>query len=226
MSYVRAEKALARLLTLNRAFAVWQCDKLVPKSQVLALITLPSCGMICWKKWAEGPWETSTEPSPGYTSTTFILASRTILQNIIIIKLQGSYGPRREKTCLRGFANNTGADQPAHPRSLISAFVIRFVESIICKLGTGEISIFWLVPVAKETGLKLALSETPKTGFVATRPVWILWCFRSSLKIRVHNWKLLFFFFQPKHMVWVLKRTASMRHMLKLMQKKVITILH
>ena len=35
-------------------------------------------------------------------------------------------GPRREKTCLRGVANNTGADQPAHPRSLISAFVIRF----------------------------------------------------------------------------------------------------
>ena len=86
----------------------------------------------------------------------------------------GSYGPRREKTCLRGFANNTGADQPAHPRSLISAFVIRFVESIICKLGTGEISIFWLVPVAEETGLKFALSETPKTGLVTTRPVWIL----------------------------------------------------
>ena len=35
------------------------------------------------------------------------------------------YGPQREKTCLRGLANNTGADQPAHPRSLISAFVIR-----------------------------------------------------------------------------------------------------
>ena len=35
-------------------------------------------------------------------------------------------GPRREKTCLRGFTNNTGADQPAHPRSLTSAFVIRF----------------------------------------------------------------------------------------------------
>ena len=51
-------------------------------------------------------------------------------------------GPRREKTCLRGFANNTGADQPAHPHSLISAFVIRFLESCICKLGTGEISIF------------------------------------------------------------------------------------
>ena len=51
-------------------------------------------------------------------------------------------GPRREKTCLRGFAKNTDADQPAHPRSLISALVIRILESIICKLATGDISIF------------------------------------------------------------------------------------
>ena len=51
-------------------------------------------------------------------------------------------GPRREKTCLRGFANNTGADQPAHPRRLISASVILFLESIICKPASGEISIF------------------------------------------------------------------------------------
>ena len=52
------------------------------------------------------------------------------------------YGPQREKICLRVFANNTGADQPAHPRRLISAFVIRFLESIICKLATDEVSIF------------------------------------------------------------------------------------
>ena len=32
-------------------------------------------------------------------------------------------GPRREKICLRGFTINKGADQPAHPRSLISALV-------------------------------------------------------------------------------------------------------
>ena len=37
-----------------------------------------------------------------------------------------SYGPRREKTCLWGFMNNTGADQTAHLRSLICAFVICF----------------------------------------------------------------------------------------------------
>ena len=52
------------------------------------------------------------------------------------------YGPQREKTCLRGFANNTGADQPAHQRSLISAFVIRFLESTIFNLATRKISIF------------------------------------------------------------------------------------
>ena len=79
-------------------------------------------------------------------------------------------GPRREKICLWEFAKNTGADQPAHLRSLISAFVIRFLESIICKLATGEISIFQMVSVAKYTGLKLALSETPKQGFLVTRP--------------------------------------------------------
>ena len=35
-----------------------------------------------------------------------------------------------------------GADQPAHRCRLISAFVIRFLESIISKLATGEMSIF------------------------------------------------------------------------------------
>ena len=60
-----------------------------------------------------------------------------ILQLCMII-----YGPRREKTCLWWFAKNTGADQPAHPRSLISAFVIRVLESIISRLATSEISNF------------------------------------------------------------------------------------
>ena len=41
-----------------------------------------------------------------------------------------------------GFMNNIGADQPAHPRRLLSAFVIRVLESIIFKLVTSEISIF------------------------------------------------------------------------------------
>ena len=75
--------------------------------------------------------------------------------------------------------NNTGADQPAHPRSLISPFVIRFLKSIICKLAIGEISIFKLVSVAEETGLNLAFLETPKRGFLAMRT--ILRLFRDFL---------------------------------------------
>ena len=42
-----------------------------------------------------------------------------------------SFGPGHAKTCLIPYANNKGADQPVHPRSLISAFVVRSLDSII-----------------------------------------------------------------------------------------------
>ena len=76
-----------------------------------------------------------------------------------------------QKTCLRGFGNNRGADQPTHLRRLISAFVIPFLESIISKLATSEISIFLLVSVAEQAGLYFVFSETLKTGFVASGPI-------------------------------------------------------
>ena len=38
------------------------------------------------------------------------------------------------------YANNKGADQPAHPRSLISTFVVRFLDSTIPVLVISEIS--------------------------------------------------------------------------------------
>ena len=44
----------------------------------------------------------------------------------------------------------------------ISAFVIRFLETSICNLALGEISILLLVSVTEETGLNLALLETPE----------------------------------------------------------------
>ena len=46
------------------------------------------------------------------------------------------YGPRCEKTCLPGFANTQ-----AQTSLRISAFVIHFLESTICKLAIGESSI-------------------------------------------------------------------------------------
>ena len=41
-----------------------------------------------------------------------------------------------------GFVNNKGADQPAHMRRLISTFVVHFLECIISKLATSEMSQF------------------------------------------------------------------------------------
>ena len=40
------------------------------------------------------------------------------------------FEPCHEETCFMPYANNKGSDQPAHPRSLISAFVVRCLYSI------------------------------------------------------------------------------------------------
>ena len=40
-----------------------------------------------------------------------------------------------------GFAKNTGADQPAHPRSLISAFVIRLCYVYTISPATTAVTI-------------------------------------------------------------------------------------
>ena len=45
---------------------------------------------------------------------------------------------------------------------------IRVLESMISKLATSKISFFYLVYVVEETGLSIALLETPKTGFVVS----------------------------------------------------------
>ena len=74
-------------------------------------------------------------------------------------------GPQREKTCLRWFANNKGADQPAHPRSLISTFVIRLLERIISRLAMSEISIFLLVSVSEDNGFRDSYVGNPKDRF-------------------------------------------------------------
>ena len=62
-------------------------------------------------------------------------------------------------------ANNNYADQSAHPRSQISAFVVRCLDGIIPLVSISEISILYLAAEAEQTGLSLTCSKTPKTGF-------------------------------------------------------------
>ena len=66
------------------------------------------------------------------------------------------------------YSNNKGADQPAHPRSLISAFVVRCLDSIISLLAIAEISRPELVSSTEQAGLSLTWSYIPKTGFIVT----------------------------------------------------------
>ena len=67
------------------------------------------------------------------------------------------------------YANNKGADQPTHSHSLISAFVVRCLDSIILLVSTSEISSLYLASVDAQAGLSFTWLQTLKTGFVATR---------------------------------------------------------
>ena len=63
------------------------------------------------------------------------------------------------------YANNKGVDQPAHLRSLISAFVVHCSDSIISLDSIAEISRLYLASVAAQAGLCLAWSGTPEDTF-------------------------------------------------------------
>ena len=67
--------------------------------------------------------------------------------------------------CLMSYANNKGADQPVHLRSLISAFVVRCLDSVMSLVSVTKISSLMLASVAAQTSLCLTWSETPEDTF-------------------------------------------------------------
>ena len=69
------------------------------------------------------------------------------------------------RKCVMSYANNKGADQPAHPRSLLSTFVVCCLDSIISLESIAEISRPYVASVAAQAGLCLAWSETPEDTF-------------------------------------------------------------
>ena len=74
-------------------------------------------------------------------------------------------GPGHAKICLMSYANNKGADQPAHPLSLISTFVVRCLDSMMCILALSKVSRLWLVSVAEQAGLNLICRKSPGDTF-------------------------------------------------------------
>ena len=82
-----------------------------------------------------------------------------------LIELSAVIEPHHEKTCIMLHANNNDADQPAHPSSLISAFIVRCLDSTIPTLAKYKISRLYLASVAEQTGLSLTWSPTPEDRF-------------------------------------------------------------
>ena len=63
------------------------------------------------------------------------------------------------------YANTKGADQSAHPHSLISAFVVRCLDSVMSLVSVTKISSLMLASAAEQASLSLTLSETPEDTF-------------------------------------------------------------
>ena len=63
------------------------------------------------------------------------------------------------------YANNKSADQPAHPRSLISAFAVRCLDSIIPLVSISKISSLYLASVAVQAALSLPWSQPRRQIF-------------------------------------------------------------
>ena len=70
--------------------------------------------------------------------------------------------PGHEKMCLMSYANNKGADQPVHLRSLSSAFVVCCLDSIISIVSVTKISSLMLASVAEQVSFSLTWSEPPE----------------------------------------------------------------
>ena len=63
------------------------------------------------------------------------------------------------------YAINKGAYQPAYPRSLISTFVVRCLDSMICILAISKVSRFYLASAAEQIGLNLTSSKIHEDTF-------------------------------------------------------------
>ena len=80
------------------------------------------------------------------------------------------------------YANNKGADQPAHPRSLISAFVVCCLDNISL-VSISKISSLCLASVAAQAGLSLPWLQTPKDRFSGGEAYFFSWFLQQWNKV-------------------------------------------
>ena len=96
--------------------------------------------------WAEGLLVPQQQDTIGKTKTLKIVNSQRQLVWETVWKTKQTYIHTWMKwatsweNLFMPYANNKGADQPAHPRSLINSFVVRCLDSIIPLVSLSEIS--------------------------------------------------------------------------------------
>ena len=67
--------------------------------------------------------------------------------------------------CLMSYSNNKGADQSAHPRSLISAFVVYCLDIVMSLVSVTKISSLMQASVSEQASLSPTWSETTEDTF-------------------------------------------------------------
>ena len=87
--------------------------------------------------------------------------SKHDLTHFVTLSDATSYGPGHAKTCLMSYANSKGADQSAHLHSLISTFVVRCLDSMICILAITK----FVGSVVEQAGLNLTWSKISEDIF-------------------------------------------------------------
>ena len=78
-------------------------------------------------------WHNRPSPENKFTRIAYVYKGDQTLM---------SYGPGHAKTSLMPYANNKGTDPPAHPRSPINTFAVRYLDSMICILAISKVSRF------------------------------------------------------------------------------------
>ena len=80
-------------------------------------------------------------------------------------EFQFLYRPGHAKACRMTYANIKGADQTVYPHSLIIAFVVRCLDSMVYILVKSKVSTK-LAFVADQAGLKQTRSTIPENTFL------------------------------------------------------------
>ena len=107
-----------------------------------------------------------------YGETWKIIPKLSSITNLICFSVLNYVWAMSWQNLFLRYANNKGADQPAHPCNLNSTFVVCCLDSTIPILAKSKISRLLLVSEAGQASLSLTRSQILKKGFLLTRLKW------------------------------------------------------